>query len=124
MNDHPESEEQLAEQHAPNMMPAAYGARDSSNQSDQVYDQEGRWRDEQARPFEHVQLGKVGLFVGFFGRSMETDIYSGEDFEQALENSKQVRRDTSYYPELFSPPPLINPDPAPSHFQYVGGEDR
>lgn len=59
MHDDPEGEEELPEERAPRLVAVVDGIRYPGHHPDQVYDEDGGWRDEQRGPLEGVQLAEV-----------------------------------------------------------------
>ena len=94
MDDHPKGEKQLAKERSPRLVSAVDSVGDPGDHSHQVDDEESRWRDEEGRPFEHVELGKVTVFIRGLGGDSEVCVNAGEHFEQTLEDSKEMGGDT------------------------------
>ena len=124
MDNHPESEEQLAEKGTPRLIATVNGVRNSSNNSNYVDNEESSWGNEKSGPFEHVELSKISIFVGCFRSNREVRINSSKNFKQTLEHGKQMGRHTSDNPKLLVSPPFIDSDATPSHFQNTSGKDR
>lgn len=124
MNDHPGSEEHLAEDDTPGLMTIACERGDPGDDADQVYHEECRRRYEEAHPPEHVEF-RFGLFSLVIGGSgVEAYVDACKGLDQPLEDGKEVRGDAADDPELLVPPPLFNTDTAPPHLKYVCGDDR
>ena len=123
VHNHPEGEEELAKEWAPWLVTAVDRIGDTSNNTNQVDDQNGRWRDQKGCPLEHVQLRKVTVFIwGLWGDS-EVGVDTGKHLEETLEDGEKVGRDTSNDPELFIPPPLVNSNTTPPHLEDTSGKN-
>lgn len=123
MDDHPKGEKQLAKERSPRLVSAVDSIGDPGDHSHQVDDEESRWRDEEGRPLEHVELGKVTVFIRGLGGDSEVCVNASEHFEQTLEDGEEMGGDTTDDPKLLVSPPLVDPNPAPSHLKDTSCED-
>ena len=122
MHDHPEGEEELAEQRAPGLVAVVDGVGDPGHHAHQVEDQNCSGRDEQRRPLERVELPELCVVAGL-GRDSEVGVDPREHLEQALEERKEMRRDPANHPKLLVAPPLVHSHSRPPHLQNARGED-
>ncbi|VAI32699.1 unnamed protein product [Triticum turgidum subsp. durum] len=124
MHDHPEGEEELAEERAPRLVPVVDGVGDARHHADDVDHQQRRRRDEEGGPLEGVELRKLVVLVSRgLGGDGEVGVDPGQDLEQALDDGEQVRRHAADDPELLVPPPLLDAHPAPPQLQDARRED-
>jgi hypothetical protein len=123
VHDHPEGEEELAEQGAPRLVPVVDGVGDARHHADHVDDQQGGGRDEERRPLDHVELREV-LVLRLLGRHREVGVDAREHLEEPLEEREQMRRHPPDHPELLIPPPLVDPHPGPPHLQNTRRKNR
>ena len=123
MDDHPKCKEKLTKEGSPRLVATIDGIGDAGNHPNHVYYEKGCGGDEKGGPFEHVELGKVSIFVRGLGGDSKVGVNSSKHFEQALEDSKEMRRDTTNDPKLFVPPPLIDSNATPPHLQDSSSKD-
>lgn len=122
MDNDPEGKEQLPKQWAPRAVSVVDGIRNPCHNTNHVEDDEGGGRDEESGPLEEVELSKLCIICGLGGDS-EVGVDSSKHLEEALEDCKEVSRDTSYDPELLIPPPILNADCAPPELEYACGNN-
>lgn len=123
MDDHPKGKKQLPKERTPRLVSVVDGVGDPGNNPHQVDDEEGCWRNEESRPFEHVELGEITFFIWGLRGDSEVCVNAGQHFEQTLEDGKEMGRDTTNDPKLLVSPPLVDPNPTPSHLKDTSRKD-
>jgi len=123
VNDHPEGEEELAKERPPWLVTAVDSVGGTSNNTDQVDDQDGCWWDEKSCPLEHVELREVTIFIRGLWCDSKVGVDTSKHLEKTLEYGEKMGRDTSNNPELFIPPPLINANTTPPHLEDTSGKN-
>lgn len=73
MQNDPKRKENLSKQGPPCFIPTIECVGESSNHSDQVHNENGCWRDQNCRPFDHIELSKFSV-IGCFGCHCEVGI--------------------------------------------------
>ena len=125
MHDHPEGEEELAEERTPRLVAIVDGVGNARHNADYVDDEQCRRWDEEGGPLEGVELCELVVFITCgLGGDSEVGIDTSQDLEQTLNDGEQVRRHTTNHPELLVPPPLLYAHPAPPQLQDARCEDR
>jgi len=84
VHDHPECEEELAEERAPGLVTVVDRVGDSSHHAHEVEDENGGRGHQQRRPLESVQLPEV-VIVASLRSHGEVRVDPREHLEQALE---------------------------------------
>lgn len=123
MNNHPKWEEEFTKQRSPRLISIVDGIRDTCNDANNVYDEDCCWRDKQSRPFERVKFSKV-IVICCLWCDCEVCVNACQDFEETLDNSKEMSWDSSNNPELLVSPPFLDAHSTPSQFQDSRCNDR
>lgn len=122
MDDHPKCKEQFTEKRTPRVVSIVYRVRHTGDNSDDVYYQKGGGGNQESRPFELVEFGER-IIIAAFWRYGKVGVDTGENLEETLEDSEKMGWYASDHPKLLVPPPLVDPDPAPPHFEDSRRED-
>lgn len=89
MENHPEGKEYLAEEWPPGFIPAVQSVGKSSNNTHQVDDEKGCWRDEKCCPLDHVELTELSIICSFCSHS-EVGVKASYHLQKSLEDGEEV----------------------------------